>query len=284
MKRVHNKKQNAALLIEFLVRHISKCLINDNKEDAQKALNISKKYFSKGTALHEELNLFKSLMDTKVKNRDCAQKIVSEIISESRKSDLTKLSVEKAKLVKEINHTFGNEEIYNYKIPNYTSLASIQTLMTDARNGKQTLSTVERIKLEESIIENLVSEHTSEVVDNFKVDPNYNSAICKFVVQRFHKKYADKLTETQKKFLTKYAVFLISENKGVMQSAIDKEVREIKNKLQNIQDESIYTDADLMKKLKECYKKLSVTNFDEITEEKVLEVMQYMQLVDEIDS
>jgi hypothetical protein len=280
----HNKKRNSALLYEFLIRHISKCLINDDKEEANKAMILSKKYFVKGTVLHDELKLFNSLLSTKVKNRDSAQKIVNVVLGEGMKLNARKLDAEKSGLIKEINHTLKNEEFYNYKIPHYTVYASIHSLLGDMRNKKKLLSPVERVKIEDNIVEHLVTENVNGPMAQIKTDPNYNNAVYKFVVERFHKKYNNKLTENQKKFLTKYAVYLISENKGVMQSAVQKEVENIKVKLKSIKDESVTRDTDLMNKLNECYKSLVVTNFENITEDNVLKLLQYMRLLEEIDS
>lgn len=278
----HNKKRNSALLYEFLIRHISKCLINDMKEDASKAVSLSKRFFSKKKALHEELNLFNALLGTTVKSRQSAQKILSEVSRNASKMNARKLDVEKSRLIKEINHTFG-DAVYGYKIPDYTVYASIQTLFSDARNKKK-INIVEKIKLEDTIVEHLVKEQTDKVVDRLKSNPDYNNAVYKFVIERFHKKYSDKLSESQKKLLTKYAVYMISENKGVIRSAVDKEINEVKHKLKHIRDKSLLDDSEIMAKITECYKKIVVTDFSEITEQNILEVLKYMKLVEEVDS
>jgi hypothetical protein len=120
-------------------------------------------------------------------------------------------------------------------------------------------------------------------VDNsLRVDPNYNNAVYKFVIERFHKKYNKRLNEKQKKLLTKYAIYMISENKGVIKSAIEKEVNEIKQKLRDVKDSS--DNLELVTKLNECYKKVVTTDFDVINEKNILEVLQYMRLVEELDS
>lgn len=277
----HNKKRNSALLYEFLIRHISNCLINDNKEEAKKAVILSKKYFSVNSPLREELNLFNTILKVNVKSRSSAQKVLSEVYSRASKMNIRKLDTQKSKLIKEINHTFGN--IYNHKIPNYTVYASIHTLLSDKRTKKGILDSVDRIKLEDSIVEHLTRNDDDKITETLKTNPNYNNAVYKFVVDRFHKKYDKRLSENQKKFLTKYSVYLISENKGVMKSAIQKEVENIKKKLLSIQDENVSKDSDLMKKINECYKKFVVTDFEKINEDNILNLLQYMKLVEEVE-
>jgi hypothetical protein len=251
------------------------------KEDANKAVALSKRYFSKKKALHEELSLFNALLATQVKSRQSAEKILGEVSKSASKMNARKLDAEKSRLIKEINHTFG-DAVYGYKIPNYTVYASIQTLFSDARNKKK-LNAVERIKLEDTIVEHLVKEQTDKVVDKLKTNPDYNNAVYKFVIERFHKKYSDKLSESQKKLLTKYAVYMISENKGVIRSAVDKEISEVKHKLKHIRDKSLLDDSDTMAKITECYKKIVTTDFSEINEQNILDVLRYMKLAEEVD-
>jgi hypothetical protein len=281
----HNKKRNSALLYEFLIRHISNCLINDNKEEAKKAVAISKKYFSSGSPLRKELDLFKSVLDTNVKSKTSAQKILGEVVSAASKMNVRELDTQKSKLIKEINHTFENTNVYDYKIPHYSIYASVHTLLSDKRNKKKILESVDRIKLEDNIVEFLTSDKKNDnVAESLKKNPNYNNAVYRFVVERFHKKYDKKLNENQKKLLTKYAMFLISENKGVMKSSIQKEVENIKGKLRVVKDESLRKDTDVMKRLTECYKKFVTTDFDTVNEETILNLLQYMKLTEEVES
>jgi hypothetical protein len=280
----HNKKRNSALLYEFLIRHISHCLIDDRREEAKKAVAISKKYFSSGSPLRRELDLFKSVLDTNVKSKHSAQRILNEVVITAGKMNVRELDTEKSKLIKEINHTFEDTNVYGYKIPNYTVYASVHTLLNDKRTKKKLLNSVDRIKLEDSVLEYLTKEKGDAISETLKKNPNYSNAVYKFVVERFHKKYDKRLSESQKKFLTKYAVYLISENKGVIKSSIQKEVESIKDRLRTVKDESVRNDGDLMKRLSECYKKFVTTSFDDINEETVLNLLQYMKLVEEVES
>jgi hypothetical protein len=277
----HNKKRNSALLYEFLIRHISGCLINDDKQGAAKAMDISKRYFSQGTALRDELNLFNSILKTNVKSRDSAQRILNEVLRDAARMNSRRLDAEKSNLIKEVNYSF-DDRFYRYKIPNYTVYASICTLLNEKRNKKKVLSSVNRIKLEDSVVEHLVNKE-APVNGGLKIDPNYNNVVYRFATQKFHKKYENKLNESQKRLLTKYAVYLISENKDAMDKAIQTEVANIKKRLVNIQDVSVMKDKELMSKLRECYTKLSEVNFDVITEEKILELLKYVKLADEVE-
>lgn len=280
----HNKRRNTALVYEFLIRHISKCLINEDKSGADKALDISKRYFSKGTLLNQELNLFNCALNNKVVSRHSAEKIVNEIINLSCKVNYRKLDSEKSNLIKEINHRLNDSSFYSYKIPNYTIYASMQTLLNNKRSSKKILDPVNRIKLEETIIEHLIAEKLDKSLEVLKVNPNYSNIVYKFVIEKFHEKYRESLNEAQKKILTKYAVSQISGNDGILRSALQKESKFIKEKLNFVNDSEIKKDKDLVKKLKECYISFSKIDLEDITEQKILDVLNYMKLAEEIDS
>ena len=278
-----NKKRNSGLLMEFLIRHISRCLMNGKKEDAQKAVALSTKYFSEGTPLNKELSLFGTILKANVKTRDSAQKILDSVCRDAEKMNVRILDEQKSKLIKDINHTLKQEDFYDAKIPNYTVYSSLQTLLNEARNKNKTLNIADKVRIEENISEYLI-RNPVVVKDPLKTNPNYNNAVYGFLMQRFHKKYEGKLNESQKKLLTQYALYLISNKQENLKESISKEISKIKNSLMSVKDDLIQKDVDLMKKINECRKKFSSFSVDEITEQKVLEILQYMKLVEEVES
>ena len=65
MKLKHNKKRNTAFLFESLVREMTKAVINKDMDRKQKVLAIIKEHFQKGSELSKELEIYKSVLDTK---------------------------------------------------------------------------------------------------------------------------------------------------------------------------------------------------------------------------
>lgn len=279
----HNKKRNPALLYEFLVRHVAKCLVYNKQNEAKKALALSKKYFAKGAPLHEELRLFKNILETDVKSRHSAQKIINAICDAAKGINVRRLDIEKSKIIKEINYTFKDDQFYNYKIPGYTVYASIQTLLNESRNKKKALSDIQKIQLEDVVVEHLVANKQASQ-EHFKVNPDYNNTVYKLVMEKFYKKYDQKLNERQKKLLTNYASFMISKDSDAMQKVIVEESKSIKQKLRAISDNSLRKDKALMKKIDECYRKFVSLDLSSVTDETILEMLQYMQLIDEVES
>lgn len=283
MKRLHhNKKRNTALLMEFLVRHISKCLVENNKKEANKALLISKKYFGESCPLRKELDLFSSILKANVRTKESAQRIVDAFSESAIHLNARILDEQKSKLIKEINYTLS-QEIYNYKIPNYTIYATLQTVVNEARNKRKLLEVVDRVKLEETLVEYLTkTDRQTETV--FKVDPNYNNTVYNLLVQRFNKKYEGKINENQKKLLVQYAKYLISQNDQPLKEYLLKEVSRIKSSLSVIKDKSLTEDKDISNKLCECKNKFNSTDFAKVSEDKILEMLQYQELIAEVES
>jgi len=279
----HNKKRNSALLYEFLIRHISKCLVEGKKDDAKKAVALSTKYFSEGTPLRGELSLFSTVLKANVKSKDSATRIMDAICDNAQRMNVRLLDEQKSKLIRDINYTFKQEDFYDAKIPNYTVYASLQTLLNEARNKKKTLNIVDRVKIEERVSDYLTRIPPVQE-DPLKVNPNYSTTVYNFLMQRFHRKYEGKLNESQKRLLTQYALYLISNKQEVLKESVSKEIGKIRNSLLAVKDDLLKKDSDLMGKITECRKKFSSFVVNEITEQKILEILQYMKLVEEVES
>lgn len=280
----HNKRRNSALMYEFLARHISKCLVENKSKEAEKALEITKKYFAKGKPLSEELSLFRSILDTNVSSRHSAQKVIDSVCQSSRRLSARGLDAEKSRLIKEVNYAFQDLNFYNYKVPNYVVYASVAALLNESRNKKKSLSEVQRIQLEDVICEFLTEKKEIQTSDLLQKNPKYNRSVHRFVFERFHKKYDQKLNESQKKLLMAYSSFKISKDDSSLIKILKTETKNIKEKLSFVKDDQLREDKDLMNKLRECYRKFSSGESQKVDDETVLEVLRYMQLVDEIES
>lgn len=274
----HNKKRNSGLMYEFLVYHVSKCLAENNSKEANKAIGIIKKYF-KDTLIAEEYKLFKSIIDSKFQSRDVALRLLDEVGSCYSRINLGKLEQEKSKLIKEINYSFGQDKIYDYKVPNYSLYASISVFLNNNKKGAPLTESSVKIKIEDVLVTYLTENKKQEKQDK----QVYSDFVYKIIVNKFNEKYNNKLNENQKKFLNKYIVCSINENGEEFNKAINEQTNNIKNKLLIVKDEQVKNDKVLMSKLNECYEKFNSTKFDFSNSESVVEFLQYMDLVEEIE-
>lgn len=278
----HLKKRNSGLLYEFLTRHISNCLVLDKKDESLKTLSLIKKYFSSGTKIHEELMLYKAIVDSKVKTKESAFKMLNEVYSQYATIDIGKLNEEKSKLIKDLNYNFDSKLIYSYKVPEYTIYASLNVLLNDKRSNKKVLNeNIDRIKLEDNIVSFLTNKENKQI-NEVKLDPSYTDVVYKLIVNKFHEKYSKQLNENQRKLISKYVVSQINNNKSILQEEIKKESNIIKDSLRTITDEQVSKDVDLSKKINECYKKFVSTDFENMNEDRMIEFLEYMSLIHEM--
>jgi len=135
MSRSHNKKRNVGLVYEFLVRYISKALVEGRSDSAQRAVAILNRRFKPGTQLYKEFRLFNSLLVTHVSSANVVNTIITEARQATRRLNMRSLDNEKSALIREINHSLQDPNFFNQKISDYRTYATIQTLLNDWRSG-----------------------------------------------------------------------------------------------------------------------------------------------------
>ena len=80
----HNKKRNAGLLYEFLVRKISRSFVNEDNQSAEIAKKLIQNYFQAGTELHKEYRLINALVNVPVGDKE----IASAVLEEARRASI----------------------------------------------------------------------------------------------------------------------------------------------------------------------------------------------------
>ena len=83
----HNKKRNAGIIYELLVRAVSAYLVENDKAKAQVALNILSTHFNKKSELYKEFRVFHALTKSTVQDSSIAAAILSESKQSSRRID-----------------------------------------------------------------------------------------------------------------------------------------------------------------------------------------------------
>lgn len=171
----HNKKRNAAIIYEQLVRFISRALIEGKTDRAKEAMQIVQEYFKPGTHLHREFRLFNALVRTTVETESLALRILDEAKKAAQQHDSKSLDREKGLLIHAINKKLNENDFFEQRIPDYRSLATVQTLMNDWRNiNEADLSRI--VEYEQKVIKMLMEEkrvpnlEKQGVVSNLSVD------------------------------------------------------------------------------------------------------------------
>ena len=146
MRLKHNKKRNTAFVYEALVRELTRSIVKNNKNKQIKIVSIMKEHFAQGTELNKELDLYKSVYETKSIEKRLAEKIVVE--AKQRYLDLNKKNIflEQSALINKINKTLS-KNLFNNFVPNYKSIASVYSIF------QESLPVKDRVLLEENIIQ-----------------------------------------------------------------------------------------------------------------------------------
>lgn len=209
----YNKKRNTAFLYETLILEMTKAALNKDEKRKNIALDIIKENFAKNSILDEELDAYRSIMETKGATKEWADMIL-------REAQRTYLSLhpghvfnQQTHVINRVNKELGKDTFNNFT-PNYKSLATIGQLFSVKTPVKT------RVILESNIIAEMTSQEetmTVEPVDNL---------VLKVFVEKFNEKY-DTLLEEQKDLLFKY-IFSFADDGMGLKVAINEEISRMK--------------------------------------------------------
>ena len=197
----HNKKRNVGIIYEQLILTVSKGLINDNLELANKAKTLIKKYFKPGTELHKEHKLMLALIKPQINSSSLATSILQEARYASKVHNKERLSREKSRLIRDINLTFG-KTFYNQKVKDYKKFATVQTLINDWRNAHN--KDFERTTIYEAKVHDILLENkTSDSLESQK-NTEVNKLVVDIMTKKFNQKYGKRLNEMQQNIIRQY--------------------------------------------------------------------------------
>jgi len=274
MKNKHNKKRNTAFLYEILVREVTKAVVSKDNNKKIKATSIIKKYFKKGSSTYEELQLYKSLMDTTDLDEKISDKLLAEVKISRQKIDNKKLFNEQTKLIENINQDFETS-IYSNFIPNYKNLANIFQMFNPSSNIK------DKVMLEQMILDTLQSKTIQE---EEKLD-NIDNLVFKTFVGKFNDAYSEQLSEEQKKLVTNY-VFSFSDNGVGIKTYLNEEISRLKEQVKkSLTLIEVKKDSDMVRKTKSVLDFLdSFVSKQELSESDVQKLLKIQMLVDEVSN
>ena len=281
MRKNHNKKRNVGIIYELLLRSITDSLISDNRDMAQRALNIIEERFDKSTELYKEFRLFNALARSTVSGTTVAAGVLTEAKQAARRSDSRRLDIEKSNLIKEINHTLADRDFYSRKIPNYKTYATIQTLLNDWRSGDSSnlkrmveyeTRVVDWLLLEKSEAESVLAEDHS----NHQVD----SLVVKLMTEKLNNKYDKNLTVGQKSLIRDYALSIHNDSGDSIRESLKKIRDEVLDQLQGFKKKT--GNKILLEKIDYVFEKIQAQNFESVNDSSISRFLVLSNLHDEI--
>jgi len=272
MKLKHNKKRNTAFLYEALVKELTKAIVNKDIEKKNALVSMLKENFSVGRILQKELELIKTLSETKKVDMFTAERLLTESASRYSKLDADKIFEAQSKLIESINKNFG-KEVYSNFVPNYKHLATIWQLFT------QNTSVKEKVLLEKALVFSMTAKGKEPV--KAKQMPHVDKLVFKTVIENFNKSYDGELLTEQKELLNNYIVsFGASEVE--FKVYLNEELGRLKNEVITLKEREVMLEnKDLASKLEDVRATLDKFQTKKINPAMLEKVMQVQKLVKE---
>ena len=273
MRLRHNKKRNTAFVYEALVRELTESVVKNNRNKQNKIVSIIKDCFEGSSLLKEELELYKSIYETKDIEKSTAEKIVLEVKQRYDSLDKKKLFQEQSAMINKINRTLSSK-VYGNFVPNYKTIASVYSIFQTA------LPVKDRVLLEQSIINEMSS---SVEVQSKTIQQPIDTLTYKTFVNKFNEEYSNLLSENQKTLLSKY-ISSFADNGLELKIYLNEEVGELKSKINQYKSStSIADDNSLKEKFEKVYNILEDIKDKHIDTEVIEIILSAQQMIEEID-
>lgn len=282
-KNKHSKKRNSLLIYEFLVRTISRSLIEDDKTKSTVTLKILRKYYKPGTEIYKEFRLMNALAKTTVSSEHVASSILKEAKTAVNGLDVKKLDREKSLLIRDINHKLNEEHFYDQHVPQYRNFASIQTLINEWNSSDKDLQKI--AQFEDMLMSYLITEKAQPQETSISEDSSGTARLLmKVMTKKLNEKYNGVLNDQQKSLIKAYAYSTASDDS----SSIKKKLEEIRSGVINRIDEELSKSTipgDYIKtKLNETKAALINEDLTQPDDSIVSRFMLYSKLHDELTS
>lgn len=178
-------------MYEAFISAASACVVEEGKLSVD-FTRLARKHFSRGSALHDELELQRSLADSRMGSKSAAKRLLEIARYRARASGGRKLDAAMKALCSE-----GHELVVEQSGVDQV----VQALLDEWRKGPKA-NPAELAKLEESALGWLSQQPEPETnVTEAPVDP----LAMRLMARKFENRYGDKLTESQREIVSLYA-------------------------------------------------------------------------------
>ncbi len=279
----HNKRRDTGLVYEFLIRRLSRAMVEKDQKTYKRALEIVKKYYGEGAPLAEERELFDVIRNARGLAETSARRVLGEVERAAQRMDTKKIDIKKSNLIKEINYAFGRDFFSVHRVPDYRLLASIQMVIDSARTQNRLTETVQKIQLEEGLVRYMTTRGSFQEASAQRSE--VDALVMAMVAKRFNEKYAKTLNAPQKALLEKYIRWQVSGDAMPLAEFVSSEEKRIKGVLVRASFlREVRDDKAMLERLVEAQRKLDEPTFVHKMDEGVEKVMMYQKLAEEVES
>lgn len=271
----HNKKKNSCVVYEQLLTLAARLASQQKSNEFDYVVGVTKRFFGPGTAVGREKKVLQSIVESTC-SQDEAEELISEALREAQVIDLQRLEREKVALINEINAKIG-PELFKIPIKNYKIYASAQILVNESRNNFEHTTPEERVRVKRVLKENLAKKQEEEQL------PEVDNFTYKVLINKFNQKYGPFINEDQKKILSAWIKYLITEDKRVIEPILVEKMEKIRSVVKSSLKQKSHKATDYYELLKEADESLTGKNASDINEELVYEVMRYFDLIEDLE-
>ena len=260
----YNKKRNTAFLYEALVLEMTKAVINKDEQRKQIALDILKENFSINSILHEELDAYRAVLETKGVKKEWAEITLREAQRTYLSLHPDHVFSQQTHVIKRVNKELG-KDTFNIFTPNYKSLATIAQLFSVRTPVKR------RVILEKNVIGEMTSQESQSNIQPI------DNLVYNVFVKKFNEKY-DTLLEEQRDILYKY-IFSFADDGYGLKISINEEISRMRDVIRTNKDKipSLHEKFETVESLLESY---ASKNIDD---KMVLKIMQTQEFCKELE-
>jgi len=276
----HNKKRNAGLVYEFLVRHISQAMVERDQGAYQTALGLVRKYYGDGTPLSAERELFTVIQSTRGVSESAARRVLGEVQRQARMADTRKLEIKQSNLIKEANHAFGKNFWDMHRVPDYRLLATIQMVLDATRSEQRLTESVQNIQLEEGLVGYMTS--TAEFAAQPPPQEDIDQLVMAITAKKFQEKYTRSLSAPQQRLLQEYIRAQVTGDDGRLDAVISEERERVMGVLTRAETQKEFVeDPEMLRRLQDARQLMTSPGEQD---KRVEDLMLYQSLAEEIES
>ena len=273
----HNKKRNTAFLYEALLKEVTKAIISGDRKAKKTAISILKESFAPKTVLSEELELYKTLLETKEMDNLAAEKIVFQV-RQARNGIKESDRVEaQNRLISRVNKELSSG-VYSNFVPNYKNIATVSQLFsTDEGNANIKSGVLLEQKVVASMMEGLSTPDTPKMkpIDNL---------VFKSFVSKYNKEYSSGILSEQKELLNRY-ILSFSDNGVDVSIYLNEELGRLHGVLTDaLASDDIKTDTTMVESTKRVISMIDGFRETPVDKDLIEDVLKIQNLVSEIQA
>jgi len=273
----HNKKRNTAFLYEALLKEVTKAIISGDRKVKKTAINILKESFAPKTILSEELELYKTLLETKEMDNLTAEKIVFQVRQARNNLNENDIQEAQSRLISRVNKELS-ASVYSNFVPNYKNIATVSQLFsTDEGNANIKSGVLLEQKVVSSMMEAVIAP------DAPKMKP-IDNLVFKSFVSKYNKEYSSGILSEQKELLNRY-ILSFSDNGVDVSIYLNEELGRLHGVLTDaLASDEIKTDATMVESTKRVISMIDGFRETPVNKGLIEDVLKIQNLVNEIQA